>query len=168
MTTTRNDKPAQGATADREIVISRVIDAPRELVFEAFTEVRHLSQWWGPEGFTTTTSAFEFRVGGEWVFVMHGPDGTDYREWIAWTEITPPQRIALLHGESRGDPNAFESVLTFAPDGAATRIEMRPEFPTKERSAEAVAKYHAIEGGRQTLSNLAAYVTGIGRKGAED
>ena len=100
------------ATADREIVISRVISAPRELVFEAFTEVRHLSRWWGPDGFTTTTRSFEFRVGGEWDFVMHGPDGMDYQEWISWTEIVPPERIALLHGESRGDPNAFEAVLT--------------------------------------------------------
>jgi uncharacterized protein YndB with AHSA1/START domain len=158
---------AQSPTADREIVISRVIDAPRELVFEAFTEVRHLSRWWGPEGFTTTTRAFEFRVGGEWDFVMHGPDGTDYQEWISWTEIAPPERIALLHGESRGDPNAFESVLTFAPDGAATRIEMRTVFPTKELRDEAVEKYHAIEGGQQTLSNLAAYVTDLARKGVE-
>src|SRR5438034_6649211 len=63
--------PAQSATADLEIVISRVIGAPRELVFEAFTRVRHLSRWWGPEGFTTTTRSFEFRVGGEWDFVMH-------------------------------------------------------------------------------------------------
>ena len=163
----RTGAPAQSATADREIVISRVISAPRELVFEAFTEVRHLSRWWGPEGFTTTTRAFEFRVGGEWDFVMHGPDGTDYQEWISWTEIAPPERIALLHGESRGDPNAFESVLTFAPDGAATRIEMRTVFPTKELRDEAVEKYHAIEGGQQTLSNLAAYVTEIVRKGAE-
>ena len=78
MSATGRGAPAQSATADREIVISRVIDAPRELVFEAFTEVRHLSRWWGPEGFTTTTRSFEFRVGGEWDFVMHGPDGTDY------------------------------------------------------------------------------------------
>ena len=166
MAATGRDAPAQSATADREIVISRVISAPRELVFEAFTEVRHLSRWWGPEGFTTTTRAFEFRVGAEWDFVMHGPDGTDYQEWISWTEIAPPERIALLHGESRGDPNAFESVLTFAPDGAATRIEMRTVFPTKELRDEAVDKYHAIEGGQQTLSNLAAYVTEIVRKGA--
>jgi hypothetical protein len=75
---------------------------------------------------------------------------------------------ALLHGESRGDPNAFESVLTFAPDGAATRIEMRAVFPTKELRDEAVEKYHAIEGGQQTLNNLAAYVTEIVRKGVED
>src|SRR4028118_2431271 len=113
MAEARQDAQAGPATAGRGIVISRVIDAPRELVFEAFTEVRPLSRWWGPEGFTTTTRAFEFRVGGEWDFVMHGPDGTDYQEWISWTEIAPPERIALLHGESRDDPNAFESVVTF-------------------------------------------------------
>ncbi len=168
MSATRRGAPAQSVPADREIVISRVIGAPREVVFEAFTAVRHLSQWWGPEGFTTTTRAFEFRVGGEWDFVMHGPDGTDYQEWISWTEIAPPERIALVHGESRRDPNAFESVLTFAPDGTATRIEMHTVFPTKELRDEAVEKYHAIEGGRQTLSNLAAYVTEIGWKGVED
>lgn len=155
-------------TADREIVITRVISAPQELVFKAFTEVRHLSRWWGPDGFTTTTRAFEFRVGGEWNFVMHGPDGTDYQEWISWTEIAPPERIALLHGESRGDPNAFESVLTFESDGAAaTRIEMHTLFPTKELRDEAIEKYHAIEGGQQTLSNLAAYVAEIVRKEVE-
>ncbi|MGN6126893.1 MAG: SRPBCC domain-containing protein, partial [Humibacter sp.] len=97
------------ATDDREIVIARVIHAPRELVFEAFTDVRHLSQWWGPDGFTTTTRSFGFGVGEEWVFEMRGPDGTVYPEWVSWTEIIPPERIALLHGEYRGDPNAFES-----------------------------------------------------------
>ncbi len=167
MSTTGRRTPVQSATADREIVISRVIDAPRELVFEAFTEVRHLSRWWGPEGFTTTTREFEFRVGGEWTFVMHGPDGTDYQEWISWTEIAPPDRIDMLHGESRGDPNAFKSAVTLTQDGAATRIEMRTVFPTKELRDEAVEKYHAIEGGQQTLGNLAAYVTKIAGSGVE-
>ena len=168
MSTTGSGAPAQSGTADREIVISRLIGAPRELVFEAFTEVRHLSRWWGPEGFTTTTRAFEFRVGGAWDFVMHGPDGTDYQEWISWTEISAPERIELLHGEFRGDPDAFESVLTFATDGAATRLEMRTVFPTQELRDEAVEKYHAIEGGQQTLSKLAAYVTEIVPNGVED
>src|SRR6185312_14982772 len=163
MAATGRDASAQPATADREIVISRIISAPRELVFEAFTEVRHLSRWWGPEGFSTTTRAFEFRVGGEWDFVMHGPDGTDYQEWISWTEIAAPERIALRHGESRDDPNAFESVLTFELVGAATRVEMHTVFPTKELRDEAVERYHAIEGGEQTLDNLAAYVTGTAR-----
>ena len=154
------------ATADREIVVSRVIDAPPELVFRAFTEVRHLLRWWGPDGFTTTTRSFAFHPGGEWEFVMHGPDGTDYPEWISWTEIVPPERIALLHGERPGDPDAFESVITFAPDGATTRVEMRTVFATRAQRDEAVERYSAIEGGRQTLGNLAAYVTEVGRTGA--
>ncbi|MBX6723575.1 MAG: SRPBCC domain-containing protein, partial [Dactylosporangium sp.] len=99
-------------------------------------------------------------------YVMHGPDGTDYPNWISWTEIAPPERIALRHGEYRGDPNAFESILTFTPEGAATRIEMRTVFPTKQLRDEAVEKYHAVEGGQQTLSKLAAYVTELGQKGA--
>ena len=163
----RQEARAEWATADREIVVSRVISASREVVFEAFTEVRHLSQWWGPEGFTTTTRAFDFRVGGVWDFVMHGPDGTDYQEWISWTEIAQPERIAMLHGASPDDPNAFQSALTFAPDSAATRIEMRTVFPTVELRAEAVEKYHAIEGGRQTVANLAAYVLEIVRTAGE-
>jgi uncharacterized protein YndB with AHSA1/START domain len=168
MEAARQERRAEPATADREIVISRIIDAPRELVFEAFTEVRHLSRWWGPEGFTTTTRSFEFRVGGEWVFVMHGPDGTEYTEWIAWTGIAPPERIAMLHGERRDDPNAFESVLTFEPAGEQTRLVMRTVFPTAELRDEAVEKYHAIEGGQQTLRKLAAYVPAIVRTGVVD
>jgi len=161
-TTSSGNEPAH-TTADREIVLSRVIGAPPELVFEAFTRVRHLSQWWGPDGFTTSTRSFEFRVGGEWDFVMHGPDGTDYPEWITWREIVPPARIALLHGEFRDDPNAFESLLTFEPAGEETRIVMRTVFPTKELRDEAAAKYHAVEGGEQTLRHLAAYVAGFTR-----
>lgn len=168
MSVSEREVAAATGTADREIVITRIIDAPRELVFEAFTAVRHLSQWWGPHGFTTTTRAFEFRVGGVWDFVMHGPDGTDYQEWITWTEIVAPEKISLKHGGFRDDPNAFESILTFVPDGAVTRIEMRTVFRTREQRDLAVEKYGAIEGGQQTLSNLAAYVTGLARQEGED
>jgi uncharacterized protein YndB with AHSA1/START domain len=168
-TTSSGGEPAHATNrlGDREIVISRLIDAPPELVFEAFTRVRHLSRWWGPEGFTTTTRSFEFRAGGEWDFVMHGPDGTDYQEWITWTEINPPERIALLHGEYRDDPNTFESILTFEPVGEETRIVMRTLFPTKELRDEAVERSGAIKGGEQTLGNLAAYVAELIGTGAQ-
>ena len=168
MAGTGRDTTARSATADREIVISRVVNASPWVVFEAFTQVRHLSQWWGPKGFTTTTRAFEFRVGGVWDFVMHGPDGTDYQEWISWTEIVPPERIALRHGESRDDPNTFASVLTFTSDDGATRLEMRTVFPTRQLRDEAVEKYHAIEGGQQTLDSLAAYAVELSRAEVED
>ena len=94
---------------------------------------------------------------------MHGPDETDYQEWITWREIVPPEWIALLHGESRDDPNAFESVLTLEPAGEQTRIVMRTVFLTKELRDEVVEKYHAIEGGEQTLRHLAAYVAELTR-----
>jgi uncharacterized protein YndB with AHSA1/START domain len=164
MSGTAHEAHADAATADRAIVISRVIDAPRELVFKAYTEVRHLSRWWGPEGFTTTTRSFDFREGGVWDFVMHGPDGTDYQEWITWTEIVPPERIVILHGESRDDPNAFDSTLVLAQQDAATRVVMRTVFPTKELRDEAVGKYHVIEGAEQTLSKLSMYLTELPTK----
>lgn len=145
-------------TADREIVVSHLIGAPREIVFEAFTDVRHLSQWWGPDGFTTTTRAFEFRVGGEWKLVMHGPDGTHYPNWLTWQEITPPERIVLLHGDHPGDPNAFTSFITFEPVDGSTQLTMHTVFLTKELRDDAVERYGAIEGGRQTLGRLASYL----------
>ncbi|MEE3850188.1 SRPBCC family protein [Gordonia sp. LSe1-13] len=156
-------KGTNGATADREIVITRTINAPRELVFEAFTEVRHLAQWWGPDGFSTTTRSFDFRPGGAWDFVMHGPDGTDHQEWITWREIVRPERITMLHGSSRDDPDAFESDLSFAAVGDETRVVMRTVFPTKELRDIAAEKYRAVEGGEQTLGNLASYVVRLVR-----
>jgi uncharacterized protein YndB with AHSA1/START domain len=77
-------------TDPRSIIGSRLLDAPRELVFLAFTEPRHLAQWWGPNGFTTTTHSFDFRPGGVWRFIMHGPDERDYQNRIIYEEIVRP------------------------------------------------------------------------------
>lgn len=155
-------------TADREIVLSRLVNGPRELVFKAFTEVRHVSRWWGPDGFTTTTRTFDFREGGEWDFTMHGPDGTDYPNWITWREIAPPERISLVHGASRDDPEAFEQVITFTERGGRTELVMRTLFPTKELRDRAVERYGAVEGGEQTLGRLADYVAGMSEKEGEN
>lgn len=154
-------------TTDREIVVSRLIDAPRELVFEAFTTIQHLGQWWGPTGFTTVTRTFDFTVGGEWVFTMRGPDEIIYPEWIKWTEIVPPERIAMLHGEHPGDPKAFDSFLTFETVATSTRVALRTVFPTTAQRDEAAEKYRAIEGGEQTLANLDAYVIENAHRGSD-
>ena len=151
-------------TADREIVVTRVIEGPRPLVFEAYTDPRHLTHWWGPDGFTTTTR-FEFRPGGVWDFVMHGPDGTDYPNWIQWREIEPPGRLVYLHGERTDDPRAFVSTVTLVERGGATEVTMRAVFQTKAQRDEVVERYHAIEGGRQTLGRLALYVATLIGKG---
>jgi uncharacterized protein YndB with AHSA1/START domain len=153
------------ATSDREIVVTRIIEGPRPLVFEAYTDPRHLEHWWGPNGFTTTTRAFEFRPGGVWDFVMHGPDGTDYPNWIEWREIEPPERLVFLHGDRADDPRAFVSTVTLVERGGATEVTMRAVFQTKAQRDEVVERYHAIEGGKQTLGRLALYVATLIRKG---
>ena len=144
--------------AEREVVVSRIINGPRRLVFAAYTEVRHLARWWGPDGFTTTTHSFEFRPGGVWDFIMHGPDGVDYPNHIEWREIVPPERIVCVHGERAGDPEAFDSIITLVERGAATEITLRAIFKTRAQRDRVVEHYGAIEGGRQTLGRLAAFI----------
>jgi uncharacterized protein YndB with AHSA1/START domain len=88
-------------TSDREIVISRVFDAPRELVWQAFTEPAHLLEWWGPRGFTTRTHRMDLKPGGEWRFVMIGPDGREYQNLVTYLEVTAPGRLRYRHGGTK-------------------------------------------------------------------
>jgi uncharacterized protein YndB with AHSA1/START domain len=152
--------PNPSDTADREIVISRTFDAPRELVFDAFTDARHASAWYGPDGFTTTTERQELRTGGEWVFTMHGPDGTDFPNWIRYREVVRPERLVYEHGGRTPDaPVHFHVTVTFTDlGGGRTALTMRSVFPTAESRRLVVERYGAIEGGHQTLARLAAHL----------
>jgi len=142
-------------------VLSRTIDGPRRLVFEAFTDVRHLSQWWGPDAFTTTTRAFEFRPGGVWDFTVHGPDGSNYRNWIEWLEISSPEQIVYRHGSDALDHTAFVSTVTLVDRGARCEVILRSVFNSKAQRDEVIERYRAIEGGKQTLGRLAGYVAAM-------
>ncbi len=86
-----------GALNAREIVSTRILDAPRERVFKAFADPDHLMHWWGPKGFSNTFHEFDFRPGGTWRFVMHGPDGIDYQNKSVFVEIVMPERIVFAH-----------------------------------------------------------------------
>jgi uncharacterized protein YndB with AHSA1/START domain len=149
------------STSEREIVVTRSIEGPQRLVFAAYTDSSHLSNWWGPEGFTTTTHSFEFRPGGVWDFTMHGPDGTDYPNWIEWLEISPPGRIVLRHGSHSEDPEAFTSTVTITEQGGVSEITLRSVFNTRSQRDMVVEKYHAIEGAEQTLGRLANHVSAL-------
>ena len=144
------------------IVATREFEAPRALVFEVWTDPKHLSQWWGPDGFTTTTSHFDMRVGGTWRFVMHGPDGRDYQNRITFDEINPPSLIRYHHG--RGDdvePVQFRTTVTFEElERNLTRVTLHATFPSAAERDRVVKQYGAAEGARQTLSRLADYVAG--------
>ncbi len=143
--------------SDRTIVTTRLIEAPRQLVFEAFTDPAHLARWWGPDGFTTTTSHFEFRPGGEWRFVMHGPDGRDYQNRIIFEEIVRPERIVYRHGGGADDmePVSFTNAITFEDLGGRTRLTMSAAFSSAAERQRVIRDHKADEGGRQTLGRLA-------------
>ena len=87
---------------DNEIVIQRTFDQPRERVFEAFIDPETIVEWWGPNGFSITTESMDVKVGGEWVFTMHGSDGTDYPNKIIYTAIQSPEKLAYEHQGEEG------------------------------------------------------------------
>lgn len=132
----------------REIVNTRVIAYPRALVFRAYTEPEHLARWWGPKGFSNTFQKFELRPGGDWHFVMHGPDGTDYQnEWV-FREIESPARLAMDHLS----PPKFGLRFDFAEQAGGTHITMRQAFETAE-VRDAIATY-AVECNEQNFDRL--------------
>jgi uncharacterized protein YndB with AHSA1/START domain len=137
--------------ADLDIITTRVLNAPRELVFEAWTDPKHLDKWWGPNGFNNETYEFEFKVGGKWKFTMKSKWG-DFPSTIIYEEITPPSQLRYVH------EGIFSSVVTFTEKDGKTTVVMRNTFPTIESLKEVVEKFGAVEGGKQTIARLDAYV----------
>ena len=92
---------------------------------------------------------------------MHGPDGTDYPNWIKWREIVPPDRIVYEHGEREDDPHAFISTVTFVDRGDSTEVTLRALFKTREQRDDVIARYGALEGAKQTLGRLSTHVAAL-------
>ena len=144
---------------DREILLTRVFDAPRELVFNAWIDPNHIAQWFGPDGFTTTILGMDVRPGGVWRFIMHGPDGVDYPNKIVYVEIAKPERLVYNHfSEDVDEPGQFHVTMTFTEQGGKTVLSMQMLFETAAERDRVVKEYGAIEGGEQTLDRLAAYL----------
>ena len=146
---------------DREIYISRVLSAPRELVWKAMTSPKHIVNWWGPRGFTTTIEKMDFRVGGVWKHVMHGPDGANYPNKSIFKEIVKPEKIVYSHagGKQDGRGASFVSTWTFEEAGKnKTKVSIRHVFGSVERRDFVVKQYNAVEGGKQTLERFGEYV----------
>jgi uncharacterized protein YndB with AHSA1/START domain len=149
--------------SDPKVMVgTRLLEAPRELVWSVWTDPKHLAQWWGPDGFRTTTSAFDFKAGGVWRFVMHGPDGRDYENRITFDEIVKPERIAYHHGGGDDvEPVQFRTTVTFDDLGVKTRVTLRGTFPSAEERARVIREYGADKGLTQTLARLGEYVEGL-------
>ena len=143
--------------ADREIAVTRIFNAPRELVYKVWTDPNHIALWWGPKGFTNTIEKMEVKPGGVWLFVMHGPDGLDYPNKVVYLEVKKPERLVYDHGD-KGEPNYHRVTVTFEKIGKTTKVSMTMLFTTAEHRNEVVEKYNAVEGLNQNMDKLAAYL----------
>ena len=146
---------APADTSDREIVVTRVFDAPRALVFKLWTDPKHLAHWWGPNGFTITTHEMEFKPGGVWRFAMHGPDGRNYQNVNVYVEIVEPERLVYRHVSAP----QFQMTVTFADDGGKTKLTAQMLFESAALRDQTVKTFGAVEGLKQTLGRLAEHVT---------
>ncbi|TGK20399.1 SRPBCC family protein [Leptospira stimsonii] len=146
-----------------KVIYKRYFDVSVDLLFEAWSSQEHLSEWWGPDGFTLTTNSLDFSNGGIWDFVMHGPDGHDYKNKIQFTEIKKPHSIFYKHlGDGEGTKDVdFESKILFEEAGEGSNLTMEQIFPSKEELERVNQKYGAIEGGKQHMENLAKYLKKI-------
>jgi uncharacterized protein YndB with AHSA1/START domain len=136
------------------ITYQRIFNAPRELVFDVWTQPQHIAKWWGPNGFTNTTQKMDVRPGGVWESVMHGPDGTDYKNTIVYNEVTPPERLVYTHESGPW----FKATITFEEYGDQTRLTMQTIFESTEQRDRTIKAVNAVEGGKQTLTRLATYL----------
>lgn len=141
----------------KELRITRLYDAPVSAVWDAWTDPAQVAQWWGPRGFTLTTHSKDLRVGGTWVYTMHGPDGTDYPNRTVYHEVEPHRRLVYDHGASEGRPPLFRVTVTFTEVRGKTRMDMTMALPTPEAAAETAA-FVKKAGGNATWDRLAEHL----------
>lgn len=147
-------------TSDREIVTTRLINAPRARVWKAFVDPQQVVQWWGPNGFTTTTESMDVKPGGIWKYMMHGPDGRDYPNKIIYDEVVEPEKLVYRHSDDGGNIDvSFHSTITFEEQDGKTLVTMRGVFESAAERERVDKEYGAVEGAKQTLGRLDVFVT---------
>ncbi len=144
---------------DLELTITRVFDAPRSLVFKAWTAPEHLARWWGPKGFTTLSCAMDVRPGGAWFRRMRSPEGSEHTKRGVYREIVEPERLVFTYADEDADGRLGPETLvtvTFEEHGAKTRLTLR------QVGFESAGSRDAHEGGwTSCLERLADYLAGL-------
>lgn len=154
---TEKEKQLPAKISEREIVSMRVFDAPVDLVFKAWTKPEHLKLWWGPKDFTNTFHEFDLRPGGNWKFVMHGPDGTNYENHSVFVEIDEPKKILFEHVSQ----HHYVATIHFERIENRTKVSFGMVFDTAEEF-DRVKKYIEI-GNEQNFDRLEAELIRMAR-----
>jgi len=144
----------KNSTKDRELLLTRLLDAPIELVWEVWTEPEHIAKWWGPDGFTNSISKMDVNPGGEWDLIMHGPDGTDYKNKSVFKEIVKHKKIVYEHVSGP----RFLATIEFEAKGDKTFLKWHMLFQSKEEFIQTVKTFKADEGLKQNIEKLNTYI----------
>ena len=155
-----NKKTNDSNTSDRELLLTRTFNAPIELVWEVWTDPEHIKNWWGPNGFTNTIYTMKVEPGGEWDFVMHGPDGTDYKNKSIFKEIIKNKKIVYEHISGP----KFLATVTFTAEGNKTTLNWHMLFETAEQFEQVVKVFKADEGLKQNGERLDSYLANMNIK----
>ncbi|HTI10374.1 MAG TPA: SRPBCC family protein [Puia sp.] len=147
-------------TKDRELLMTRKLNAPVELVWEVWTKPEHIANWWGPNGFTNTIHTMDVSPGGEWDLVMHGPDGTDYKNKSIFKEVIPFKKIVYEHVSSP----KFVATVRFEQQGEETLLTWHMLFESAEQFIQVVKTFKADEGLKQNIEKLIVYLKGANVK----
>jgi len=151
----KKESSTLSATADRELIISKLLNAPVELVWKVWTNPEHIKNWWGPDGFSNTISTMDIKPGGEWNLVMHGPDGTDYKNKSIFKEIVKHKKIVYEHISGP----KFLTTIEFEKQGDKTFLKWHMLFESKEEFIRTVKTFKADEGLKQNVTKLEAYIS---------
>ncbi len=159
-----SDNITSGNISEREVIITRLLRAPRELVFKVWTQQEHLAQWWGPDGFTSTIHSMDARKGGDLKMTLYGM-GMVFPNLIKYIEVIRPAKLVYLHGSgAENDPGEFEVTVTFDDEAGNTRLTMRSLFKTAAARDFVVREFGAIERGNETVDHLETYLAKIQRQ----
>ena len=142
---------------NRELRITRLLNAPRELVWEMWTDPEHIKNWWGPSGFTNSISKMEVRTGGEWEFIMHGPDGTDYKNKHIYRELIKPEKIVLEHVTAP----KFLLTATFTEQEDKTLLTLQGLFESEEQLRDVIRVFKADQGMIENADRLEDYLKNL-------
>jgi len=141
----------------KELTITRVLNAPIDLVWNVWTDPDHIKNWWGPNGFTNTIFEMDMQPGGNWEFIMHGPDGKDYKNKSIFKEIIKHKRIVYEHVTGP----KFRTTIEFTPQGKKTLLEWQMVFDTPEERDKAVKTFKADVGLKQNIFKLEGYLKNV-------
>lgn len=168
MTATSNKQ-----TKDTEIVITREFSAPRQLVWDVWTEPKHVEKWFGPKGFTTRVESVDFKVGGKWKYVMVGPDGTEYPSVGVFREIVPIEKIVSTDEFGEGFeeiesvknidlPQGMIATTLFDDLGERTKLTIIVSHPTVE-DREKHEAMGVVDGWNTTLDKMEEYLVEVSK-----